>query len=621
MSEVELRRYVRILWKWLWLIVLCTAIAAGVSYRVSKSLPRIYRSSMTLMVGDNASPTLTSDELTASQRLANSYAQMIPSELILAPTVEALQLPTDWQDLEGRVLVTHTDNSQFLDVRVVDSDPARVKAVLDEIARQVILQSPTTENATQLKARQQFVQQQLDSLQANISQGEADLAQQQAALAKEVSARGVLDRQDQIQALQLKLTDWRATYASLLSADQGKPPNTVTVIDPPSVPTTPFSPNVRANVLAAAALGFLLALGAAFLIEYFNDTLTTKEDVNRSLGLPTLGTLGDLGKAHDPASVLVTARCPSSPDAEAYRMLRTNILFALNGDGSLPLLITSPGLHEGKSLTSANLAVSFAQTGKTVILADADLRHPTIRTYFNGTASAGESSPVPDHAGGTHPTGDDRAGHPIDSTGQLNGQVRDSLLATDVAGLRLLATGPLPPNPAELLGSTRMEHVLRAMQATADVVILDSPPMLPVADTAILAATGVAVVLVIEAGKTRARAARLACETLMHARARVLGVVLNKAPGNALTYHRYLGHYRDGQASDRGASPVIVAARRAFSQFKVIGAVGARQGRRVGAALLMLGLTGGRALGLVLQEAARSAQKRYRAHAGSKGKA
>jgi tetratricopeptide (TPR) repeat protein len=143
----------------------------------------------------------------------------------------------------------------MFEVKVVDTDPMRVKAIADEISRQIISQSPTSDYLQQLEGRQAFVQQQLDSLQNHIHQAEIEIAEKQATLKDEVSARAVLDRRDEIQALMLNLTGWRSTYASLLSSFQGRAPNTLSVIESAYVPTEPVGPDVKANVLMAAALG------------------------------------------------------------------------------------------------------------------------------------------------------------------------------------------------------------------------------------------------------------------------------------------------------------------------------------------------------------------------------
>jgi Mrp family chromosome partitioning ATPase/capsular polysaccharide biosynthesis protein len=535
MTDVDLARYLRVVRKWSWLIVLATVGAAVCGYWATQSMPRIYRTSTTLMVGEvTSSPSVTADEFGFTQRAANAYAALVRRQGVLEPTVKALGLPTDWRELQGRVLVNRSEGTQFLEIVVVDSDPARAKATADEIAHQLILQSPTEQNLKQLEDRQRFLQDQLDSLSAAIRDDEAAVAEKQAAMQKETSARGVLDLQDAIKALELRLSTARSTYATLLASSQlKKAPNALTVLDAASVPTEPISPNVRANVLMAGALGLLLALGGVFAIEYLDDAPATADDVARVLTVPVLGAIARMRTGKSPTDLVVAQHEPQSRGAEAYRVLRTSVQFAMNGWATHLLLVSSPNRSEGKSVTCANLAVTFAQAGLRTILVDADLRKPSLHTLFGRDNDDGLTRLVVDQ--GASAPGQVSAWFES-SAEDVRRLIESSLVATDVPGLRLLPSGPVPPNPAEILASSRMEQLLRILQRIADVVILDSPPVLPVADASVLAAYGAAVVLVVRAGATRSRAARTAKNILDQARVPGMGVVLNWVSRSSLGY-------------------------------------------------------------------------------------
>jgi non-specific protein-tyrosine kinase len=213
---------------------------------------------------------------------------------------------------------------------------------------------------------------------------------------------------------------------------------------------------------------------------------------------------------------LVTAREPRSLAAEAYRTLRTNIQFSSLDRDIRSLLVTSAGPNEGKSTVVANLGVSMAESGKRVLVVDCDLRRPGLHRLFNLAEGPGLTTLVLDES--TEP--------PIQ--------------ATQVPSLGLLASGPLPPNPAELLASERMARVLSRLQELAEVLILDSPPIGAVSDAAILAARVDGALLVVDAGHTRTDTARQAKEQLERVGARILGVVLNnvKPDRAAYRYHR-----------------------------------------------------------------------------------
>jgi non-specific protein-tyrosine kinase len=204
------------------------------------------------------------------------------------------------------------------------------------------------------------------------------------------------------------------------------------------------------------------------------------------------------------ASSLITLAEPRSPISEAYRTLRTNLDFAGLDQALNTLLITSPEPGAGKSTMLANLAVVSAQAGRKVILVDTDLRRPSLHSLFRLSNEHGLTDMVMDEAALSQPP----------------------LQETEVPGLRVLASGPLPPNPADLLGSQRMGEVIAALKAEADQVLLDAPPVVLVTDAAVLSTQVDGVLLVIGAGKTRREMARTAVQRLEQVNARIVGSVL-----------------------------------------------------------------------------------------------
>lgn len=560
MPDLDLSRYLRALVRWWCLIVTTTLVAAIAAYVGSQFAIPTYRTSITLMVGEEqANPNATPDQAMLSQRLAAQYVEMARRQPVLEATVKAVALGIDWRELRERVLVVHREGSQIFEVRVVDNSPARAKATVDEIARQLIAQSPAAESARKIEEHRQFVQGQLDNLQKEISAAQIELSAKQDALAKETSARGVLDRQDEIKALELKLSSWRAAYASLLASfNQARAANALSIIESSFVPSEPVSPNVKANVLLAAALGLLLALAVVSGLEYFHDTMASNDDVTRALGLSTLASIARWPTVASAMLGPVLQREPRSPIAEAYRTLRANVQFACTDMDELVLLVTSSLASEGKSVTCANLATSFAQAGKRTIVVDADLRHPSLHKIFSCSNTVGLTTLFFDDASAGGP--EDNGGPRSSERKQMRARVEACLQATEVPNLRLLASGPLPATPAEMLGSRRMGQLIDHLCGAADVVIFDSPPLLPVADGAILAANVSGVIMVVEAGRTRARLARLATASLKSAHARVLGVVLNKVARSSVGYYyRYpYGQKRRGIAREWRLGPLSV---------------------------------------------------------------
>ncbi len=218
----------------------------------------------------------------------------------------------------------------------------------------------------------------------------------------------------------------------------------------------------------------------------------------------------------DTDPTLVTLTHPRSPAAEAYRTLRTNVQFAGGEPAVRTILITSAGPDEGKSPAAANLAITLAQADHSVILVDSDLRRPVQHRLFGLQSQPGLADmlagPGPDAA---------------------------PLQATAVPKLSLLASGPLPPNPAELLGSARMGQVLPTLRELADYVVIDSPPTVLVTDAAVLATQVDGVLLVLSLGKVKRELARKAKTLLENVSARILGVVLSNAPYDARDFRDY----------------------------------------------------------------------------------
>jgi non-specific protein-tyrosine kinase len=203
---------------------------------------------------------------------------------------------------------------------------------------------------------------------------------------------------------------------------------------------------------------------------------------------------------------LIALRDPRAPASEAYRTLRTNIQFSSLDKPLHTLLVTSTSAREGKSTTIANLAVIMAQAEQRVILADCDLRRPTLHTLFGLTNEHGLTNVMLEA---------DTAPLPLQETG--------------VGGLRFLASGPTPPRPADLLGSRRMEALIERLQQEADVILFDTPPVTAVTDAAVLATRTDGVLLVLQAGQTRRDQAREARRLLEKVKANIVGVVLNNA--------------------------------------------------------------------------------------------
>jgi len=277
------------------------------------------------------------------------------------------------------------------------------------------------------------------------------------------------------------------------------------------------------SLVFAGALGLFVGLALAILLEAMDDTVYSVEDLQRVTDLYLLGVIP---LRTDEAGALVTMTVPKSPPAEAYRTLRSNIRFSLFDKPARTFLITSAGTGEGKSVTAANLAIAYAQSGESVILVDTDLRRPILHRLFDVAGEMGTTNVLVGDA-----------------------EIEDVLQETDVPGLRVLPSGPLPPNPAELLESEQMTQFTDRLAELADLVIFDSPPAVMLTDAGLLSSKIDRTILVAESGQVTERAIRDMERLFRHARADVLGVVLNKLRVTGGDYYYYYYYYYYDYAS------------------------------------------------------------------------
>ncbi len=503
---MELQEYLGILRKWWWLALLGMLLGGGTGYVVSRFEPYIYEAKTTLIIGNfvqSANPTTS--ELMTSQSLGTSYAEMLKREPVLRATVNALGIGIEWTDLQSRMTVKLVQNTQLLEIHVTDLSPYTAKALADELAQQLILQSPSTLNQDQ-EVQTKFIKTELAELQDSINLTRQQIKDKRSLLDLEVSADGVRELQKEIDFLQARLDNLQRAYASMLEFSPDQRVNNLSVIEPATLPTSPTNGGAPIrNGLLAAVVGLTISMGVAFLVEYLDDTIKTIEDVERIMNLPTLATVSYIDALKTPEENIVASKDNFSPSAESYRTLRTNIQFSA-AQAFKTLLVTSSVNSEGKSMTAANLAVTMAQADKRVILIDADLRRPSLHKVFKIPNQIGVSNLLLD------PTVD----------------IETTLVRRKVSNLSVIPSGPIPSNPTELVDSPQMEKLLAKLQEMADVVIIDSPPLLAVADSRILATKVGATIMVIEAGRAHSQICQRSGAVLAQVGVKPLGIVLNK---------------------------------------------------------------------------------------------
>ena len=321
-------------------------------------------------------------------------------------------------------------------------------------------------------------------------------------------------------------------------------PNNISIVDYALTPDTPVGPNRARTVIAAFFLSIGLGLGLALFFEYLDDTVHSTEEVERVLHLPALAVIPSVGNAArrrvlpgisgstalqkqngngNGNSELLMNVDSRSPLAEAYRHLRTSVLLSTAGRTPKSLLVTSSLPGEGKTTTAVNTAISLAQTGASVVIIDADMRRPRLQTIFDMQGQQGLSSILSSDA----------------SEDEMLSMVRSD----EESGLSVLTSGPIPPNPAELLGSDQMHRLLAVLQAKYTHVVIDSPPVSSFTDGVLISTMVDGVLLVVHGGKSSRHIVRRSKQLLNDVGAKIFGVVLNNINLQSHDYYYYQTYY------------------------------------------------------------------------------
>jgi non-specific protein-tyrosine kinase len=523
---MDLRALLRIVRGWLPLLIASVVLAAGAAYFVSSLQPKVYQARVIMIVGQSLS-SVSADytELLASQRLSTTYASIATTEDILERVIIRLQLEDTPDKLAQRVTADAPFDSTLLTITAQDESPERAARIANALGEELIAVSPTVQGGGEQDLRA--------FLEEDLAATRDEIAETSAAVNDLLAVEDRTEAQDTaLQTLQDRLIDLRAGYATMSSMLSTDAANLLSVIQSANPPSIPVAPRPLFNAVIAAAVGLLIALGVVMVAQYLDDSLKSAEDVETVLELPTLGTIARMKNERGRSEIyrLATLLYPRSRTAESYRSLRANIEFSSLDSPIRTLLVTSAVPTEGKSVTASNLAVAFAQAGRRVLLVDADLRRPSVHGIFA----------APNHAGLTTLLRNDAVS--VDAVA----------VPTEEPRLSVLTSGPLPPNPAELLGSQRFRTVLERLQDRYDLVLIDSPPLKAVADPAILASFIDGTLLVVAANATHRATARAGREALTKAGARILGVVLNRlAEPDASEYGDYYGARSDEEESVR----------------------------------------------------------------------
>lgn len=311
------------------------------------------------------------------------------------------------------------------------------------------------------------------------------------------------------------------TSSSVLA---GLKANNVNIQDKAEVPMVPHRPKKRLNILLSIIVGFFGGIGLVFFFEYLDDTIKGVEDIERLVRWPFLGNIlkfEESSKATYKEKDIFVHTNPKDPISEAYKAIRTSVLFSITEERPLKsIVVTSPGPQEGKTVTMCNLGITMAQNRSRVLLIDADMRKPRLHNTFNKKNRVGLSSFL---------------------SGQSNFQ--DIVQSTDIENLSLVCGGLHPPDPSELISSRKMKDFVNMAKENFDFILFDTPPMAVVTDAVVLSKVADGTIVVLESGKTRRRMLPRIDKVFQEAKARILGIILNKVSMGSSNYHYYYSYY------------------------------------------------------------------------------
>jgi len=558
---VEYIRYVAVLRRHALMIILLTLLGAGSSAFFSLRQHKVYRATTTLSINP-AAPSqavlylqqMVNGGYNAMGQLASSYDAFLhlPSFSAAVTTRAGIKLTPE------QITTDLVGNTPYFHINVIAGSAPAARILADMAANEFINENDNIQVSPQDKALQRQSTQMAVRVQAQIDKVMHDSDKLESQIKGDASA----SQQQARAALATQLSNLLTTQKAL--AQSGGTPvqyNTATIVAHADLPRVPISPQVRQNIIFGTAAGVAIGLLLAFLLDYLDYSLRSPEDVEAATGQLPLAVIGMIGARRAgrrpsstqgpsrlpvtelqpltgggprngngsavPAPALVTVQHPLDPVSEAFRSLRTNLAFSTLAKPARTLVVTSVLPSEGKSTTAANLAVVLAQSGKRVIIVDTDLRRPSVHRIFNVRNTNGFTDLL-----------------------LASASIADSLQPTAVPNLWVITSGPLPPNPAELLSSEAVSPLISSLSAHADIVLFDTPPMGVITDAVVLSTRVEGTLMVVRSGSARPAVVTKGLEALRKVGARPLGVVLNMVDVSSLRDYSYYYYY--SQTGDYG---------------------------------------------------------------------
>jgi capsular exopolysaccharide synthesis family protein len=508
-TDPTLRSYVHLVLRRKWWVIALALLGLAASLALSFTETKEYSASAQILVQASSQVNALG---AAQQPVTPTEVQTMLQLVTSAPVTQAVQRKL------GRgpsVTAAEVAQTNVISITAVARTPAEAAVVANAYANAFVTYQETvaltnlTQDESQLRGQIKSIGKQIKALHGTPGSGseQTALVNQQAVLSEQLT--------------QMQVNGSEETGG-------------LSVVTPAQAPGSPSSPKPTEDGALGLVAGLILGLAAAFLRESFDDAVANKETAEEYGGATVLAAVPMVNswKKRDRPLVVSLAR-PMSPAAEAYRSLRTSLQFARQERDLHTILVTSPAAAEGKTSTLSNLGAMFAQAGQRVVLVSCDLRKPRLGQFFGIDEKLGLTTAI------------------------LGEQPVEELVQA-VPGddnLWLLGSGERPPNPAELLNGKRIQEVFSALRGLFDLVLIDSPPVLPVTDAVVLAKDADATVLVVAAGQTRRGDLQRAAEKLAQVNARVVGLVLNETTRQSGSYYGY--GYRSGYGTYGSDQPLL----------------------------------------------------------------
>ncbi len=599
---MDLLNYLRVLQRWVWLIIICVILGAVIAFFISNAQTPVYETSVRFWVTTGNS-TYSSGNLTGSE-LANTYIQMLTTPKIIQAAQQ--QIGMDIQINSGNISAENVSGTRFIRVNVRDTDPDRAAIIANTLVEVLIVENEAIQNSKFLET-ESAMEMEIESVRGEIATltDEIDVLSTTAVEEKKREYRNIISGIDaeiydlesyvyanqwkfnqtgpdqvyvspeetaeynsqsnqlankrnerdfyrqllwnleagntsyfdrQIQTKQNSLNAYFNNYTQLLTSYQNLRVNNLKdyigleKVDTAVPPQNQIYPNPRNSAIQGAVFGLVLSAGAVLLMEYLDDTIKTPDDVARIMGMRVIGFIPEVEGEKIKEGQLFVTLSPRSPVAEGFRALRTNLEFISEEVPLNRILVTSSGPGDGKSTVLTNLAEVFLQSGKRILVIDADMRRPTVHKHFSLTNRVGLSDVL---------------------RGRLN--INSVIQRWQDKELYVVTSGPIPSNPTELLGMPLTQKLIDELSVHFDIVLIDSPPFV-VADAAVLASIVDGVIFVVRPGVTHSDSVQAMLEQLRHAKANIVGAVMNKIPksrgyyyGGYRRYYQQYGEYSDYQ--------------------------------------------------------------------------